>query len=748
MVSVSFYGPAMTTLRSGPSAPRARQKVLQQQQYRPPGRSFYATPAHSTPKHSSVAESVSLSKQYGVVSSSYTLSSSPASSRFQRQSVIASFAGARRGGGAGERGGAGGGNGETKGGKGQNKQGEEGGGGRTEKGRKGETRGGKGQNIQGEEGGGNYQVRHNVVGPSTPSLQGGPAAYPLTSNTPVTTIGGNVGFSHSPDGAGSSSATGVLHKSQPASADVTAMVTHYASVANPMIRTSPTMGPPPPQPTASASAPQPPANKSRSLFPLPRVQAGATWVPKLHPVNLHYTSVTPTNHSQPPAVSSTLVREDVRWVGISAAHDSPSRTSSEHVSSSNNTSKDTGFLRSEAIAIAPDRSSVYGFMYNTDPPPPFYEEKSKPPKKNGNGVAGSVEATRDWCLEAQQLREQVFALDDTRVEDFTHLAEQAVEFYTAYIPTVLCDLRDITFWYRNPTERGPNGEMILPMSDNGAQLFATTAFFEALAQETTKRMSDIHPISVVYLLWTFTRKFGAKNIPSVYRSASPYLTRHLEDLDRCGIGMVPWCYAKANIFDEQLLEACANDLCRRTALDIDQHSPIPEHQLAPRNVQNTCWAYARAFHRRPKPNYLPNLFQEMARVAHKLLQHRPKDGPKTSQTLCRGYTTETGKLIPADSFRLMSLGLIAKSFKDVGIGLPAELDVAMEQYTLQGLALSPYVCDKFFLIDSYDVVLASRMLTLTPALTEALKRVAGRHLSRLKPQDKVELRVLGISAIA
>jgi len=221
---------------------------------------------------------------------------------------------------------------------------------------------------------------------------------------------------------------------------------------------------------------------------------------------------------------------------------------------------------------------------------------------------------------------------------------------------------------------------------------------------------------------------------------------HLESLDRCGIGMVPWCYAKANIYDEKLMEACSVELCRRAVLDIDERSPIPEHQLAPRNVQNTYWAYARVFQRRQKPSYLPHLFHEMSRISRKLLEHHPRDGPKTVESLCVGYVTETGKMIPPDSFRLMSLGLIAQSYKDVGYPLPDTLAVAMEQYSLKGLSLPAGECDKFFLMDSYDVVLASRTLTLTTALRHALRQVAQRHIYRLKPQEVESLRVLGLVA--
>lgn len=183
---------------------------------------------------------------------------------------------------------------------------------------------------------------------------------------------------------------------------------------------------------------------------------------------------------------------------------------------------------------------------------------------------------------------------------------------------------------------------------------------------------------------------------------------------------------------------------RRSSLDIDDHSPLPVHQLAPRNVQNTCWAYARVFQHRRKPAYLGRLFEEMNRVSMKLLQHDPKLGPKTTDALCVGYTTETGKLIPPDSFRLMSLGLIVQSYKDLQLLIPTDLLESMEQYALKGLALPAFECDKFFLMDSYDVVLASRTLKLTPPLTEALRRVASRHLSRLKPRDKEELRYNGI----
>ena len=169
------------------------------------------------------------------------------------------------------------------------------------------------------------------------------------------------------------------------------------------------------------------------------------------------------------------------------------------------------------------------------------------------------------------------------------LARRALKEYESFIPRVLSwhDYQYNTFWFfiserdskesrGDRTARGYFG----PEADKNQKLFAHEGFFLELAELASKRLEQIHPINLVYLLWTFTRA-GVQAKSFFNDAAEHFCNGLLPSLDRCGLGTLVWCYSKQRIPHQRLFEKAAEELRR----------PVRARSLAPRNFQNTMIAY-------------------------------------------------------------------------------------------------------------------------------------------------------------
>ena len=174
------------------------------------------------------------------------------------------------------------------------------------------------------------------------------------------------------------------------------------------------------------------------------------------------------------------------------------------------------------------------------------------------------------------------------------LAQRAVWEYESFIPRVLSwhDFQYNTFWFfiedrdrdRGRDRRGGRSSrgqgFFAADADKNKKMFAHEGFFEAVAKVASERLERIHPINLVYLLWTFTR--GGIRAQSFFNQAADHFCDGmLPSLDRCGLGTLVWCFSKQRFRHSRLFDEAAQELQR----------PVRVRSLAPRNFQNTMIAF-------------------------------------------------------------------------------------------------------------------------------------------------------------
>ena len=193
----------------------------------------------------------------------------------------------------------------------------------------------------------------------------------------------------------------------------------------------------------------------------------------------------------------------------------------------------------------------------------------------------SVKELRAKLQEPEELRR--LNLTDTM------LARRAVWEYETFIPRVLSwhDYQYNTFWFfieerdsKSNYGRRDKGGYFGPQSDEAKKLFAHDSFFAEVAALASQRFQQIHPINLVYLLWTFTRA-GVSAQKFFNDAADHFCDGLLPSLDRCGLCTLVWCYSRQRIRHDRLFQRAAQELERT----------IRVRSLAPRNFQNTMIAY-------------------------------------------------------------------------------------------------------------------------------------------------------------
>ena len=173
----------------------------------------------------------------------------------------------------------------------------------------------------------------------------------------------------------------------------------------------------------------------------------------------------------------------------------------------------------------------------------------------------------------------------------TMLARRAVWEYETFIPRVLSwhDYQYNTFWFfieergEKSKDRGDKRDgrgYFGPQADKDKKLFAHDNFFMEVANLARQRFQKIHPINLVYLLWTFTRA-GVQAKDFFNDAADHFCAGLLPSLDRCGLCTLVWCYSRQRLRHRPLFDAAARELQRTVRV----------RSLAPRNFQNTMIAY-------------------------------------------------------------------------------------------------------------------------------------------------------------
>ena len=106
-------------------------------------------------------------------------------------------------------------------------------------------------------------------------------------------------------------------------------------------------------------------------------------------------------------------------------------------------------------------------------------------------------------------------------------------------------------WSKSNYGRRDKGGYFGPQSDEAKKLFAHDSFFAEVAALASQRFQQIHPINLVYLLWTFTRA-GVSAQKFFNDAADHFCDGLLPSLDRCGLCTLVWCYSRQRIRHDRL----------------------------------------------------------------------------------------------------------------------------------------------------------------------------------------------------
>ena len=215
------------------------------------------------------------------------------------------------------------------------------------------------------------------------------------------------------------------------------------------------------------------------------------------------------------------------------------------------------------------------------------------------------------------------------------LAERAVWEYETFIPRVLSwhDYQYNTFWFfiedRENGKRGGRGSgsqgFFAADTEKNKKMFAHHGFFEAVANVASQRLDRIHPINLVYLLWTFTRA-GVRAYKFFNQAADHFCNGLLPSMDRCGLGTLVWCYARQRFRHHRLFDEAAKELQRTVRV----------RSLAPRNFQNTMIAFRwYGMSRDSQRMLIDKLAAWLPRLLDDHDERRPKLRPKLLAKSCR-----------------------------------------------------------------------------------------------------------------
>lgn len=240
------------------------------------------------------------------------------------------------------------------------------------------------------------------------------------------------------------------------------------------------------------------------------------------------------------------------------------------------------------------------------------------------------------------------------------LARRAVATYEEFLPRVLSwhDYQYLTFWFfgglSKETDRGRDkGAKSFFQGSASRELFAEDAFFHEAARVMMGRLHRMPPINLTYFIWTFARpKIVVPDFMEVV--GHHFCEGRIQMFDRCSLGTMVWNYSNLGVRHDRFFNDCADELAR----------PNRVRSLAPRNYQNSFIAYSRMQH------WDERLFAAMAGGMIRLLDGHDPKSPKCARTLLFSYTCKDGSEVPADAFRIGSLSVIYKTFKQLGVTGP------------------------------------------------------------------------------
>mmetsp|Transcript_98093 Transcript_98093/g.184470 ORF Transcript_98093/g.184470 Transcript_98093/m.184470 type:complete len:600 (-) Transcript_98093:177-1976(-) len=257
------------------------------------------------------------------------------------------------------------------------------------------------------------------------------------------------------------------------------------------------------------------------------------------------------------------------------------------------------------------------------------------------------------------------------------VAQRACEEYQQpkFFPRVQSfhDFKDITPWTFFDKKKG---KTFGKGRDKGAD-FAEKAFFKTMAPIVMDRLYSIHPISIVYMMWAFTRARVFDR--QLMQAVGDYLCDgRLPMLDRCGLGMGLRLFAEHGFYHKKLFDLGIAEIRR----------PMRCRSLAARNLQNLAFAFSKLKIRDE------GVLEDLARQAIRLMKDHDPRNAKTDGSVLFPYICKDGYVEATDNFRIQStpsLTWILECFLDLEAPRPIldKLVEAMADFALRSINRAP-----------------------------------------------------------
>jgi len=165
-------------------------------------------------------------------------------------------------------------------------------------------------------------------------------------------------------------------------------------------------------------------------------------------------------------------------------------------------------------------------------------------------------------------------------ELFQALADRAADAMVEFQPKVLSDVREPCFWsFHRASASAWSSKGERRRINKG---FAPSEFYDQLAPKLLQKMSEIHPICCVYLMWSFAKPGVMRE--DLFDAVAKRVIPEVQRLDRCGLAMFSWNYSYVGYNLKEVYDASSNEALRADRLE----------ELTPRDLANIMGAFAKA----------------------------------------------------------------------------------------------------------------------------------------------------------
>lgn len=251
---------------------------------------------------------------------------------------------------------------------------------------------------------------------------------------------------------------------------------------------------------------------------------------------------------------------------------------------------------------------------------------------------------------------------------FDALVERAVELMVQFQPKVLSDVRTTCFWSFRRASASSWGRG--DARQGGRRDFASSEFYDRLVPRLLEKIDQIHPISCVYLMWSFAKPMVL--CEELFNAVASRVIPEVQSLDRCALAMFAWNYAYINHDVPEVYQASAKEALRPARLE----------ELTPRDLANLMRAFAKAGVREVE------LMQALSEHGCGLLRDGidQKCYRRPMKSLAREIYEEDFSAVDGmvDAFDMVSLAEMLSSFADQQYVHHDFLSLA-DEYMMEGL---------------------------------------------------------------